>query len=71
MIFSLVISVTISPAPNIVKDVVVVFREAFSSCPSIRLVIHPWMTSYREENTLEVSEILFENPSPAPPPPPT
>jgi hypothetical protein len=33
---------------HIVKDVVVVFREAFH--PSIRPIIHPWMTSYREEN---------------------
>jgi hypothetical protein len=33
---------------HIVKDVMVVFREAFH--PSIRLVIHPWMASYRERN---------------------
>jgi hypothetical protein len=31
---------------HIVKDVVVIFRAAFS----IRPVIHPWMASYREEN---------------------
>jgi hypothetical protein len=32
---------------HIVKDIVVIFREAFSSRdPSI----HPWMASYREEN---------------------
>jgi hypothetical protein len=30
------------------KDVVVIFCEAFHS--SIRLVIHPWMASYKEEN---------------------
>jgi hypothetical protein len=39
---------------HIVKDVVVIFREAFSHDlsihPSIHPVIHPWMASYREEN---------------------
>jgi hypothetical protein len=35
---------------HIVKDIVVVFREAFSIYPSVRPVIHPWMASYREEN---------------------
>ncbi len=35
----------------IIKDVVVVFREAFSIHPSIRPIIHPWMASYKEENT--------------------
>ncbi len=44
---------------HIVKDVVVVFREAFH--PSIRPVIHPWMASYREENP-------GRNNSPPPPP---
>jgi hypothetical protein len=31
---------------HIVKDVVVVFSEAFSIHPSIRPVSHPWMASY-------------------------
>jgi hypothetical protein len=39
---------------HIVKDIVVIFRKAFSRDlsihPSICLVIHPWMASYREEN---------------------
>jgi hypothetical protein len=34
---------------HIVKDIVVVFSEAFSFHPSIHPVIHPWMASYREK----------------------
>ncbi len=35
---------------HIVKDVMVVFGEAFSIHPSVRPIIHPWMASYMEEN---------------------
>jgi hypothetical protein len=36
---------------HIVMDVMVVFHEAFPSIhPSLRLIIHPWMASYKEEN---------------------
>jgi len=41
----------------IVKDVMFAFCEAFSRDPSIHpsisLVIHPWMASYKEENPSE------------------
>jgi hypothetical protein len=39
----------VSSSLRVLKDVVVVFREAFH--PSIRPVIHPWMASYREKNS--------------------
>ncbi len=42
----------LSSALHIVKDVVVIFCETFSSCdPSI----HPWMASYREKTLAEIN----------------
>jgi hypothetical protein len=47
---------------HILKDVVVVFREAFFIMwlvhPSILLIIHPWMASYRKKILTEINNSL-------------